>query len=67
MNKRHLSFNLSSPPFTKILAANRGEIAIRIMRAGTELGCKTVGIFSHEDRYQQHRYYYAEKAHVLSF
>jgi len=37
------------------MAANRGEIAVRIMRAGTELGCRTVGIFSHEDRYQQHR------------
>ena len=35
-------------PFTKIMAANRGEIATRIMRAGTELGCGTVGIYSHE-------------------
>lgn len=38
------------------MAANRGEIATRIMRAGTELGCKTVGIYAHEDRLQQHRY-----------
>ena len=30
------------------MAANRGEIATRIMRAGTELGCGTVGIYSHE-------------------
>ena len=29
-------------PFKKIMAANRGEIAIRITRAGTELGLKTV-------------------------
>jgi biotin carboxylase len=28
----------------------------RIMRAANELGCKTVGIFAHEDRLQQHRY-----------
>lgn len=55
-SKRYLAYNSNAPPFQKILAANRGEIAIRIMRAGTELGCKTVGIFSHEDRYQQHRY-----------
>lgn len=44
------------PPFKKIMAANRGEIAVRIMRAGTELGMKTVGIFSREDRFTQHRY-----------
>lgn len=43
-------------PFKKIMAANRGEIACRIMRAGNELGAKTVGIYSHEDRLQQHRY-----------
>jgi len=38
------------------MAANRGEIATRIMRAGSELGCGTVGIYSHEDRFTQHRY-----------
>ena len=38
------------------MAANRGEIATRIMRAGTELSIPTVGIFSHEDRFTQHRY-----------
>eukprot|EP00607_Mallomonas_marina_P006361 CAMPEP_0182425242 /NCGR_PEP_ID=MMETSP1167-20130531/11595_1 /TAXON_ID=2988 /ORGANISM="Mallomonas Sp, Strain CCMP3275" /LENGTH=1188 /DNA_ID=CAMNT_0024605739 /DNA_START=92 /DNA_END=3658 /DNA_ORIENTATION=+ len=53
--RRTLAYDNHSPPFSKILAANRGEIAVRIMRAGTELGCKTVGIFAHEDRYQQHR------------
>ena len=55
-SRRWFSYDASKPPFTKIMAANRGEIATRIMRAGSELGCKTVGIFSHEDRYQQHRY-----------
>ena len=35
-------------PFAKLMAANRGEIATRIMRAGSELGCSTVGIYSHE-------------------
>ncbi|KAG4059916.1 hypothetical protein JG687_00001522 [Phytophthora cactorum] len=40
----------------KLMAANRGEIATRIMRAGNELGLRTVGIFSKEDRFTQHRY-----------
>ena len=34
----------------KLLVANRGEIAIRIMRAAQDLGMKTIGIYSHEDR-----------------
>ena len=55
--RRALStYDPTKPPFKKIMAANRGEIATRIMRAGNELGCKTAGIFSHEDRLQQHRY-----------
>lgn len=40
----------------KILVANRGEIAIRIFRACTEIGIKTVGIYTYEDRYSLHRY-----------
>lgn len=40
----------------KVLIANRGEIAIRIFRACTELNLKTIGVFTHEDRYSQHRY-----------
>src|SRR3984893_14612366 len=40
----------------KLLAANRGEIAIRIMRAATELGLRTVGIYSKEDRLSLHRF-----------
>lgn len=43
-------------PFKKILAANRGEIAIRIFRAATELGLRTVAIYSHEDLLAIHRY-----------
>ena len=40
----------------KILVANRGEIAIRIFRACTEINVKTVGIYTFEDRYSLHRY-----------
>ena len=40
----------------KIMAANRGEIAIRIMRAATELGLRTATIYSNEDRLSLHRF-----------
>jgi len=38
-----------------ILVANRGEIAIRVMRAASELGIRTVAIYSQEDRFSLHR------------
>jgi len=44
------------PPFKKLLVANRGEIAIRVFRAATELGIPTVAIFAWEDRFSLHRY-----------
>ncbi|AKS67419.1 pyruvate carboxylase [Staphylococcus coagulans] len=40
----------------KLLVANRGEIAIRIFRAATELGIQTVAIYSKEDMSSLHRY-----------
>lgn len=42
-------------PFKKVMAANRGEIALRIMRASQELGIPTVAIYSKEDRFGLHR------------
>lgn len=39
-----------------ILIANRSEIAIRVMRASSELGIKTVGIYANEDRFALHRF-----------
>ncbi len=41
---------------TKLLVANRGEIAIRVFRAASELGISTVGIYTYEDRNSLHRY-----------
>ena len=38
------------------MVANRGEIAIRILRAATELNIKTVAVYTYEDRYSLHRY-----------
>ena len=45
-----------SPPFRKILVANRSEIAIRVFRSAHELGIRTVAIYSHEDRFALHRF-----------
>ncbi|MEL7098568.1 MAG: pyruvate carboxylase [Pseudomonadota bacterium] len=44
------------PEFKKILVANRGEIAIRIMRAANEMGKKTVAVFAEEDKLGLHRF-----------
>ena len=41
--------------FTKVLVANRGEIAVRAFRAAYEIGCRTVAVFPHEDRGSEHR------------
>src|SRR6187431_2112071 len=41
--------------FSKVLVANRGEIAIRAFRAAYEIGCRTVAVFPHEDRGSEHR------------
>ncbi|MFC7495072.1 MULTISPECIES: pyruvate carboxylase [unclassified Nocardioides] len=41
--------------FSKVLVANRGEIAIRAFRAAYELGARTVAVFPYEDRWSEHR------------
>ncbi len=51
-------------PFERLLIANRGEIAIRIHRACAELGIRTIGIHSDEDRYALHRFK-ADEAYSL--
>ncbi len=44
------------PEFKKILIANRGEIAIRVMRAANEMGKRTVAVFAEEDKLSLHRF-----------
>ncbi|TAK36463.1 MAG: pyruvate carboxylase [Saprospiraceae bacterium] len=49
---------MSNPPpiaFKKLLVANRGEIAIRIFRAATELHITTIAIYTYKDRFSLHR------------
>src|SRR5690348_8655573 len=59
---------MSSPntplPFRKLLAANRSEIAIRVFRAATELGLRTVAIYAQEDRLSVHRFK-ADEAYLV--
>lgn len=50
--------------FEKILVANRGEIAIRVMRAANELGKKTVAVYAEEDKLSLHRFK-ADEAHRI--
>ncbi|MCB9272191.1 MAG: pyruvate carboxylase [Lewinellaceae bacterium] len=50
--------------FKRLLVANRGEIAIRILRAASELNIETVSIYTFEDRYSLHRYK-ADKAYQV--
>lgn len=45
-----------SRKINRLLVANRSEIAIRIFRAATELGIRTVAVYSTEDRFALHRF-----------
>ncbi len=52
------------PQFKKILIANRGEIAIRIMRAANEMGKRTVAVYAEEDKLSLHRFK-ADEAYLI--
>jgi pyruvate carboxylase len=48
----------------KLLAANRGEIAIRVFRSAHEMGIRTVALYTYEDRYALHRFK-ADEAYLV--
>src|SRR6516165_2459117 len=54
--QRHSEPSPAPRRFTKLLAANRSEIAIRIFRAANDLGLRTVAIYAQEDRLSIHRF-----------
>ena len=47
---------MSTQRIRSLLVANRSEIAIRVLRAASELDIRTVAIFSNEDRFALHRF-----------
>ncbi len=55
---------MTQKPFQKVLAANRGEIAIRIFRACYDLGLRTVAMYSNEDTNSQFRTH-ADEAYLI--
>jgi pyruvate carboxylase len=60
----HKSIPATTKSFRKLLVANRSEIAIRVFRAATELGLRTVAIYAQEDRLSVHRFK-ADEAYLI--
>ena len=55
---------MTKPPFSKILIANRGEIACRVMKTAKEMGIATVAVYSDADRDAVHKLMADEAVHI---
>jgi pyruvate carboxylase len=63
-SEANLAAAQGAPPVRKLMVANRSEIAIRVFRAATELGFRTVAIYAQEDRLAIHRFK-ADEAYLV--